>query len=73
MIPVEDEQGPLVGGTEVGDIYYVWTNFCSRMLDLRQLDEEVRLVQMFRRPVEHLCVHQRRSRSGKGLLRRHFM
>ena len=29
--PVEDEQGPLVGGPEVGDIYYVWTDFCFRV------------------------------------------
>ena len=39
--PVEDEQGPLVGGPELGDIYYVGTDFCFRMLDLRRLDEEV--------------------------------
>ena len=41
MSPVEDEQGPLVGGPEVGDIYYVGTDFCFRMPDLRRLDEEV--------------------------------
>ena len=41
MSSVEDEQGPLVGGTEVGDIYYVGTDFCFRMTDLRRLDEEV--------------------------------
>ena len=40
-LPVEDEQGPLVGGPEVGDIYYVGTDFCFRMADLRRLDEEV--------------------------------
>ena len=39
--PVEDEQGPLVGGPEVGDIYYVGTDFCFRIPDLRRLDEEV--------------------------------
>ena len=39
--PVEDEQGPMVGGLEVGDIYYVGTDFCFRMPDLRRLDEEV--------------------------------
>ena len=39
--PMEDEQGPLVGGPEVGDIYSVWTDFCYRMPDLRRLDEEV--------------------------------
>ena len=39
--PVEDEQGQLVGGPEVGDIYYVGTYFCFRMPDLRRLDEEV--------------------------------
>ena len=39
--PVEDEQGPLVGGPEVGDIYYVGTDFCFKMPDLRRLDEEV--------------------------------
>ena len=37
--PVEDELGPLVGGPVVGDIYYVGTDFCSRMTDLRRLDE----------------------------------
>ena len=26
--PVDDEQGPLVGGPEVGDIYSVGTDFC---------------------------------------------
>ena len=41
MSPVEDEQGPLVGGAEVGDIYSVWTDFCFRMPDLKRLDEEV--------------------------------
>ena len=41
MSPVEDEQGPLVGGPEVGDIYSVGTDFCFRMPDLRRLDEEV--------------------------------
>ena len=39
--PVEDEQGPLVSGPEVGDIYSVGTDFCFRMPDLRRLDEEV--------------------------------
>ena len=39
--PVEDEQGPLVGGPEVGDIYSVGTDFCFRMLDHRRMDEEV--------------------------------
>ena len=39
--PVEDEQGPLVGGPEVGDIYSVGTDCCFRMPDLRRLDEEV--------------------------------
>ena len=37
--PVEDEQGPLVGGPEVGDVYSVGTDFCFRMPDLRRLDE----------------------------------
>ena len=41
MSSVEDEQGPLVGGPEVGDIYSVGTDFCFRMPDLRRLDEEV--------------------------------
>ena len=41
MSPVEDEQGPLVVGPEVGDIYFVGTDFCFRMPDLRRLDEEV--------------------------------
>ena len=39
--PVEDEQGTLVGGPEVGDIYSVGTDLCFRMPDLRRLDEEV--------------------------------
>ena len=39
--PVEDEQVPLVGGPEVGDIYSVKTDVCFRMPDLRRLDEEV--------------------------------
>ena len=39
--PVEDEQGPRVGGPEVGDIYSVSTDFCFRMPHLRRLDEEV--------------------------------
>ena len=39
--PVEYEQGPLVGGPEVGYIYYVLTDFSFRMLDLRRLDKEV--------------------------------
>ena len=33
--PVEDEQGTLVGGPEVGDIYSVGTDFCFRMSVLR--------------------------------------
>ena len=33
--------GPLVGSSEVGDIYSVGTDFCFRMPDLRRLDEEV--------------------------------
>ena len=37
--PVEDEQGTLVGGPEVGDIYSVGTYFCFRMPDLKRLDE----------------------------------
>ena len=41
LSPVADEQGPLVGGPEVGDIYSVGTDFCYRMPDLRRLDEEV--------------------------------
>ena len=41
MSPVEDKQGPLVGGPEVGDIYSVGTDFCLRMPALRRLDEEV--------------------------------
>ena len=41
MSPIEDEQGPLVGGPEVGDIYSAGTHLCFRMLDLRRLDEEV--------------------------------
>ena len=41
MSPVEDEQGPVVGDPEVGDIYSVWTDFCFRMPDLRRLGEEV--------------------------------
>ena len=40
MSPVEDEEGPLVGGPEVGDIYSVGANFCFRMPDLRRLDKE---------------------------------
>ena len=32
MSPVEDEQDPLVGGTEVGDIYSVRTAFCFRII-----------------------------------------
>ena len=39
--PVEDEQGPLIGGPEVADIYSVRINFCFRMPDLRRLDEKV--------------------------------
>ena len=39
--PVEDKQGPMVGGPEVGDIYSVGTDFCFRMPDLGRLDEEV--------------------------------
>ena len=39
--PVEDKQGPLVGGPEVEDNYYAGTNFCFRMPHLRRLDEEV--------------------------------
>ena len=41
MSPVEDKQGPMVGGPEEGDIYSVGTDFCFRMPDLRRLDEEV--------------------------------
>ena len=41
MSTVEDEQDPLVGSPEVGDIYSVETDFCFRMPDLRRLDEEV--------------------------------
>ena len=41
LSPVEDEQGPLVGGPEVGDIYSGGTDFCFRMPDFRRLDEEV--------------------------------
>ena len=41
MSPVEDEQGPPVGGPGVGYIYSVGTDFCFRMPDLRRLDEEV--------------------------------
>ena len=41
MSLVEDEQGPLVGGPEEGDIYSVWTDFCFRLPDLRRLNEEV--------------------------------
>ena len=41
MSPVEDEQGPLVVGPEVGDIYTVGTDLCFRMPDLRRLEEEV--------------------------------
>ena len=41
MSPVEDEQSPLVGGPEVGDIYSVGTDFWFRIPDLRRLDEEV--------------------------------
>ena len=74
MSPVEDEQDPLVGGPEVGDIYSVGTDFCFRMPDLRRLDEEMDelMGQVFRRPGEHLRVHQKRSRFGELLLRRHF-
>ena len=39
--PVEDEQGPLVGRPEVGDIYFVGTDFCFRIPDLRRPDKEV--------------------------------
>ena len=73
MSPVEDEQGPLVGGPVVGDIYFVGTDFYFRMPDLRRLDKEVdELIQVFRRPGEHMHVHQKRSRFWKRLLRRHF-
>ena len=41
MSSVEDEQGPLVGGPEVGYIYSVGTDFWFRMPDLRRLDEEM--------------------------------
>ena len=34
MNPVEDEQGPLVSGPDVGDIYSVGTDLCFRMPDL---------------------------------------
>ena len=44
MSPVEDEQGPLVGGPEVGYIYYVGTDFCNKMPDLRRLDEVAELM-----------------------------
>ena len=40
MSPVDDEQVPLVGGPELGDIYSVGIVFCFRMPDLRRLDEE---------------------------------
>ena len=39
--PVEDEQGPLVGGPEVGEMYSVETDFCLRMPDLGRLDGKV--------------------------------
>ena len=39
--PVEDEQVPLVCGSEVGDIYSVGTEFCFKISNLRRLDEEV--------------------------------
>ena len=39
--PVEDEQGLLVGGLEVGDIYSLGTALCFRMPDLRRLNEKV--------------------------------
>ena len=39
--PVEDEQGPLVGGPEVGDMYSAGSDFCFTMPGLRRLDEEV--------------------------------
>ena len=39
--PVEDKQGHMFGGPEVGDIYSVGTDFYFRMPDLRRLDEEV--------------------------------
>ena len=41
MSTVEDEQVPLVGGPEEGDIYSVGTDFCFRMPDSRRLDNEV--------------------------------
>ena len=63
MSPVEDKQGPLVGGPEVGDIYSVGTDFCFRMPDLRRLDELMG---------SGVPMTQKRSRFGKGLLRRHF-
>ena len=37
--PIEDEQVQLVGGPEVGYIYYVGIYFCFRMPDMRRLDE----------------------------------
>ena len=63
MSPVEDEQSPLVGGPEVGDIYSAGTDFCFRMLDLRRLDEEVDelMGSVSRRPGEHLSVHQKKK------------
>ena len=68
--PVEDEQGLLVGGPEVGDIYSVGTD----MSDLRRLDEEVDELMGSGVPTtrEYLRVHQKRSRIGERLLRRHF-
>ena len=75
MIPVEDEQGPLVGGPEVGDVNSVWTDSCFRMPDLRRLDEEVDELMGSDVPptLRNLRVHQRRSQFGKRLLRRHFL
>ena len=41
MSPVEDEQGPLVGGPEVGYIYSVGTDLRFTMQYVRRLGEEV--------------------------------
>ena len=59
--PVDYEQGPLVGGPEVGDIYYVGTDFCFRMPDLRRLDEEVDELMGSNAAVSHWGIEEARS------------
>ena len=74
-LPVEDEQGPLVGGPEVGDIYSVGTDVCIRMRTSDHWTKKLTngWLQMFRRPGELLRVHRRRRWFGKRMLRRTFL